>query len=1067
MHTAIRWFAHNPVAANLLMIILLLGGTFGAVTTNQEEFPSFDVKVVQVIVPYLGAAPIEVERSVCVRIEEAIEGVEGIDKLRSFATEGSCSVAAELAIDAEEVVALNEIKSRVDGINSFPVETEKPIVSKVALTRRVVQIAVSGNTDERTLKEIGRDLRDDIAVLPGISQVSVDYIRPYEISIEVSELELRRYGINLEQVSHAISQSSLDMPGGTIKTRNGEILIRTTGQAYWGAEFEDVVVVTRTDGTRITLGDIAAIRDTFEEGDLRAQFNAARAVMVNVSQVGNEDLIQIAEDVQQLVEEYQQTVPAGIRLDVWIDTSEELNERMSVLMQNAGGGLLLVLVILALFLKFRVAMWVAIGIPVALLGTLGALPFTDINISTMTVMAFILVLGIVVDDAIVVGERVFGHEQMGKPALQAAVEGTWEVSVPVIFGVLTTIAAFLPLIMVEGRMSGFFAPIGWVVIFALACSIIESQLILPSHLAHRKQKPPSNRFSKGWNKFQGGLAQWLENVAANGYMPFVAKVVRLRYISAAVCLGVLILALSLIASGRVVFGFFPAVEGDRVYAGLELPEGIAAETTLAAAARIEAAAYRVGDNLSRELGLSQSMVRNVFSSVGQNVDRNGPGRPMSSGRSNIAEIVIDLAPLAERGNISSIEVVKRWRDEVGAISDAVNLTFDADLFSAGDPIEYQIQGKEVDRLREAAEFLKAELSRYNGVFDISDSFRSGKQEIQLSLLPEARNLGLTLADLARQVRSAFYGSEAQRVQRNQDDVRVMVRFPEAERKSIGNLEDMYIRTPNGDEVPFYSVAKFEISRGYSSINRLDGRRTVTVRADVNRSSVSPEEVSASIRQELVPIFEEKFPDVDLSLGGEQEERATALGGLAIGAVFSLVVIYGLLAIPLKSYIQPMVIMSVIPFGAVGAIVGHFVLNVQLMFFSALGIVALSGVVVNASLVLVDYANRQRREGKPIIEAVLNACHVRFRPILLTSVTTFVGLIPLMSTSTPATAPFLPMAVSLAWGVLFATFITLLLVPCLYVMVEDYLQLLKRFSAWLWGDEEPESLEVDLQPQSGG
>ena len=1067
MHTAIRWFANNPVAANLLMIILLLGGTFGAVTTNQEEFPNFDVKVVQITVPYLGAAPIEVERAVCVRIEEAIEGVEGIDKLRSFATEGNCSVAAELAVDANDVVALNEIKSRVDGINSFPVETEKPIVSKVALTRRVVQIAVSGNTDERTLKEIGRELRDDIAVLPGISQVAVDYIRPYEISIEVSELELRRYGINLDQVSRAISQSSLDMPGGTIKTRNGEILIRTTGQAYWGAEFEDVVVVTRMDGTRITLGDIATIRDTFEEGDLRAQFNAARAVMVNVSQVGSEDLIQIAEDVKALVEKYQQKVPVGINLNIWIDSSQELNERMSVLMQNAGGGLLLVLVILALFLKFRVAMWVAIGIPVALLGTLGALPFTDINISTMTVMAFILVLGIVVDDAIVVGERVFGHEQMGKPGLQAAIEGTWEVSVPVIFGVLTTVAAFLPLIMVEGRMAGFFAPIGWVVIFALVCSIIESQLILPSHLAHRKQQPPSNRLSKGWNNFQGGLAQWLENVAANLYMPFVAKVVRVRYMSAAVGLGILILALSLIASGRVVFGFFPAVEGDRVYAGLELPEGIAAETTLAAAARIEAAAYRISDEMTNELGLGQPLVRNVFSSVGQNVDRNGPGRPMSSGRSNIAEIVIDLAPLAERGGISSKDVVKRWRDEVGAISDAVKLTFDADLFSAGDPIEYQLQGKEVDRLREAAEFLKAELSRYTGVFDISDSFRSGKQEIPLSLLPEARNLGLTLADLARQVRSAFYGAEAQRVQREQDDVRVMVRFPEAERKSIGNLEDMYIRTPDGNEVPFYSVAKFDISRGYSSINRLDGRRTVTVRADVNRAAVSPEEVSASIRQELVPLFEERYPDVELSLGGEQEERATAMGGLLVGAMFSLVVIYGLLAIPLKSYIQPMVIMSVIPFGAVGAIVGHFVLNVDLMFFSALGIVALSGVVVNASLVLVDYANRQRREGKPIVEAILNACHVRFRPILLTSVTTFVGLIPLMSTSTPATAPFLPMAVSLAWGVLFATFITLLLVPCLYVMVEDYLQMLKRFSAWLWGRPQPDVVDPDLQPQSGG
>ncbi len=1047
MHTAIRWFANNPVAANLLMVLLLMGGAFGAITTNQEEFPSFDIKLINVTVPYLGAAPVEVERSVCIRVEESIEGLEGIDKIHSTATEGMCNVTVELLQDADEVAVLNEVKSRVDAINSFPEEIEKPIVSKVAMTRRVVQIAVSGKADERTLKEIGRELRDDIAAVKGISQVAVDYIRPYEISIEVSERELRRYGITLDQIGAAIRKSSLDMPGGSIRTRNGEILIRTTGQAYWGQEFADIIVLTQKNGTRVALSDIGKIRDTFEEGDLLARFNGDRGVVVNVSQVGSEDLIQIAKEVRELVDEYQFDMPEGITLNTWIDTSFELQERMSVLTKNAGGGLVLVLVILALFLKFRIAMWVAVGIPVALLGTLGALPFTDITISTMTVMAFILVLGIVVDDAIVVGERIFGHEQMGKSPLDAAIDGTWEVSVPVIFGVLTTIAAFLPLIMVEGRMAGFFAPIGWVVIFALVCSLIESQLILPSHLAHRDRSEPTEGLSASWNKFQSGLSSWLENLSVRHYMPFVRKVLEWRYVSASICLGVLILALSLIASGRVVFGFFPAIEGDRVYAGLEMPEGIAAETTMTAATHIEQAARRLSDDMTEEMGLSKPLIRNILSSVGQNVDRNGPGAPQGAGRSNIAEIVIDLAPLAERNEISSKVVVARWRDYVGSVSDAVKLTFDADTYSAGSPIEYQLKGKNVDKLREASEQLKAELSRYQGVFDISDSFRSGKQEIQLQLLPEARNLGITLADLAGQVRGAFYGTEAQRMQRGQDDVRVMVRFPELERKSIGNLEDMYIRTPDGKEVPFYSVAKFDISRGYSSINRLDGRRTISVVADVDRSIVAPEEVSASIRTELIPDFQRRFPKIDVELGGEQEERTTAMSGLAIGSLFSLVVIYGLLAIPLKSYLQPFVIMSVIPFGAVGAIVGHFVMDVQLMFFSALGIVALSGVVVNASLVLVDYANRLRREGNDILEAVLGACVVRFRPIMLTSVTTFVGLIPLMSTATPATAPFIPMAVSLAWGVLFATFITLLLVPCLYLMVDDWLQLLARFKAW--------------------
>lgn len=1052
MQTAIRWFAHNPVAANLLMTLLLLGGAAGAYLTNQEEFPSFDIPAVTVSVPYLGAAPVEVEKGVCVRIEEAIEGVEGVKRIMGDATEGMCSVFAEMEVGADEILVLNEIKSRVDGINSFPQETEKPIVSKLTIARRVVQVAVSGDATERVLKEIARNLRDELAAVEGISQVSVDYIRPYEISIEVSEQTLRAYGITLDQVSRAIRQSSFDMPGGTIRSRGGEILIRTTGQAYYGEEFADVVVLTRNDGTRVMLSDIADIRDTFQEGDLMAEFNGARAAMVNVSQVGSEDLIQIAKDARQVVADYQRQLPPGVTADIWINTSLELQERMSVLTRNAGGGLILVLLILALFLQFRLATWVAIGIPVALMGALAFLPTMDITISTMTVMGFILVLGIVVDDAIVVGERVYGHEQMGKSRLDAAIEGTWEVSVPVIFGVLTTVAAFLPLILVQGRMAEFFSPIGWVVIFALVCSIIESQLILPSHLAHRSTKVATQGLSKKWNDFQGGLADALESFSKNRYQPFVRLVSQWRYAAAAVCLGLLIIALAMILSGRIVFGFFPAVEGNRVYAGLEMPEGVSAETTLEAARRIELAAQRLNEKLTLELGLDKPLVQNTLVSVGQEVDRNGPGRPMTAGRSNIAEVVIDLVVLEERNNLSAKVVANRWREAVGAIPDAVNLRFDADTYSTGPPIAYQLRGDDVDELRRAAEELKAELSRFNGVFDISDSFRSGKQEVQLALLPEARNLDLTLSDLANQVRGAFYGAEAQRIQRGQDDVRVMVRFPEAERKSIGNLEDMYIRTPSGSQVPFYSVAQFDIGRGYSRINRLDGMRQVEVRADVDRSAVTPEEISAAVRAELLPQFRQRYPGIDIQLGGEQEERAEALGGLAIGSLFSLLIIYGLLAIPLRSYLQPLVIMSVIPFGAVGAITGHYVLGEQLMFFSALGIVALSGVVVNASLVLVDYANRQRRQGMETVEAILMATSVRFRPIILTSVTTFVGLIPLMSTSTPATAPFLPMAISLAWGVLFATVITLLLVPCLYLMVEDFLQLLPKVRNWLGGSK---------------
>ena len=1036
MHTAIRWFANNSVAANLLMIVLVLGGIFGALTTNQEEFPNFEIKVINVFVPYLGAAPIEAEKAVCIRIEEAIEGVEGIERVYGTAIEGGCSVAAQLFSDADDITASNEIKSRVDAINNLPIETEKPNVSKVAFTRRVLQIALFGDATERELKELGRELRDKIAATEGISQVAVEYTRPYEISVEVSEETLRRYGLTLQQVAQSIRTGALDMPGGTLKTENGEILIRTMGQAYLGAEFSDIVVMTRLDGTRVTLGEVADIRDSFEEGDLLAAFNGASAVMVNVSQVGSEDLIAIAADTKEIVRQFDRELPEGISTNIWIDTSLELQERMSVLLKNAAGGLLLVLVILALFLQFRLAMWVAIGIPVAMMGTLAIVPFTDLTISTMTVLGFILVLGIVVDDAIVVGERVYAHEQMNKEPMQAAVEGTWEVSVPVIFGVLTTIAAFLPLIMVDGQMSGFFAPLGWIVIFALICSIIESQLILPSHLAHRSRKIAVTGFAGQWNKFQGGLAKGLQDLANKTYRPFLESSIRWRYATATTCLGLLILAFALIASGRVNFGFFPAIEGNRIYASLELPEGVAAETTLKAALQMQRGAQALNEEIVANYALSQPLVRNTLSSVGQKVDRNGPGEPPGPGRSNLAEIVIDIIPFAERGNLSAKEIANRWRELVGPIPDAVKLSFDASTFGAGEPIEFRLQGTDIEKLRSAAEELKYELSSYPGIFDVADTFRSGKQEIQLNLLPEARNLGLTLNDLASQVRNAFYGVEAQRIQRGQDDVRVMVRFPESERASVGDLEDMYIRTPEGSQVPFYSVAQFEVGRGFSEIRRLDGQRVVEVSADVDRTMATPENIMADIKNNVIERLRQNYPSVVFDVGGEQEERNSSFISLGIGLLFSCLVIYGLLAIPLQSYLQPAVIMSVIPFGAVGAIVGHYVLGVQLMFFSALGIVALAGVVVNSSLVLVDYANRQRREGMDALSAICIAAVTRFRPIILTSVTTFVGLIPLMTTTTPATGPFLPIAISLAWGVLFATVITLLLVPCLYMMIED-------------------------------
>ena len=920
----------------------------------------------------------------------------------------------------------------------------------------MIEIAVSGDASERTLKEVARGIRDDIAALDGVSQVDLMYTRPYEISVEVSEYMLRRHGLTLDDVANALRRASLDMPGGTLRTEGGEILLRTKGQAYLGTEFEDLVVLTREDGTRVYLRDVAEVRDGFAEGDLSALFDGKPAAIVKVFRIGKEDIMEMAERVRGYVAEARQRIPDGIELTLWADASRDLRDRVNTLLRTAGSGLVLVLAVLALFLRFRLAMWVAVGIPIAMLGTIALFPFFDVSISTMTVMSFILVLGILVDDAIVVGERVYAHEQLGKPPIQAAVDGTWEVAVPVIFGVLTTVAAFLPLLMVAGRMSSFFGVIGAVVIMALAMSIVESQWILPAHLAHRK-RDDSGRLAARWNAIQSRFSGALMHFAANGYVRFLRRAIAWRYVTAATGLGILIISLSLILSGRVIFSFFSSIDGDKVYATLEMPPGVSADKTRAAAQQIEAAVDELRAEFDQYAAPGvPSIIRNTLVSVGTHIHRGGPPMPEGPGRTDFAEVAVELVPLAQRDYILSRDVADRWRELVGAIPDALRLSFGADSFSSGDAIHLELTGRDVDELRMAAVEFKAELARYDGVKDISDSFRAGKQEIKLSLLPGARNLGLTLNDLAAQVRSAFYGAEVQRVQRGPDEVRVMVRYPEDERRSIGNLEDMRIRTPAGSEVPFTSVATFEIDRGYSQINRIDGQRVVNVLGDIDRERVTPEEINTSIVTEIIPALRAKYPSVTVQQSGEQEERLKSMVGLAYGALIALIGIYALLAIPLKSYLQPLVIMSVIPFGAVGAIVGHWIMGSQLMFFSLLGIVALSGVVVNASLVFVDYINRRRREGMSLEEAVFNAGVVRFRPILLTSTTTFVGLLPLMFSQNPTTFFIIPMAISLAFGVLFATAITLLLVPGLYVIVEDFVE---------WGPLREDSLGEQMGRQT--
>jgi len=677
-------------------------------------------------------------------------------------------------------------------------------------------------------------------------------------------------------------------------------------------------------------------------------------------------------------------------------------------------------------------------------------PAVDLTISTLTVMGFILVLGIVVDDAIVVGERIHSFERRGFGKEEAAIEGTLEVSVPVIFGVLTTIAAFLPILLIGGQMGAFFNVIGGVVVFCLIASLVESQLILPGHIAHRKTEGYWFEHSaavRKWQAFQGAIATGLEHFTEHGYRRALQRVLEYRYVCWAFATGVIIITMALVFSGRVIFQFMPGVEGDTLFASVEMPPGVPVGITQAAVSRIESAAIELAAELEAEFDALQaqgaapaeaeSAVNSILTVIGGRAPRGGPGDDSgpNAGSSNTAEVVMYLAPFFERGRISSEVIRDRWRDKVGTIPDALELTFVSDVFSAGDALNFRLEGRDEQSLQIAAKQLQEELARYPGVFDISDSFRAGKQEVQISILERGKTLGLTLNDVARQVRQAFYGAEAQRIQRGTDDIRVMVRYPEDERRSLGNLESLMIRTPAGAEVPFLSVADFSLGNGYSFISRQNGRRIITVRADVDRSVVTPDE----IRSQMIATFASDWRrnlDVVMVLGGEGERQLESVNQIFSLVPLALLVIFSLLAIPLRSYSQPLIIMSVIPFGAIGAICGHYIMGADLVFFSLLGIIALSGVVVNASLVLVVTVNRLRTDGMGMVNAVAKAGELRFRPIILTSITTFIGLVPLIFSANPTTFFIVPMAISLAFGVLFATVITLFLVPSLYLILHD-------------------------------
>jgi multidrug efflux pump subunit AcrB len=1029
MKSAVSWFAENHVAANLLMLFLLLAGVITALNMKIEVFPETELDIITITTEYSGASPAEVEEAILRRIEEKVAGLAGIERIDSNASEGSGTVAIEVMKDWDVKKLLDEVKSEVDRITTLPDEAEKPEVRSLTRRSMVINVAVFGDAQESTIKHLAERIKDDITNLPGITLAEVYGVRKDEVSIEISEETLRRYGLTLGQVAEAVRKGSLDLPAGRLKTSGGEILIRTKGRRYHADDYRDVAVITYADGRKVTLGQIAELKDSYEDVDMNARFQGKPAAMIQVYRVADQNALAVSKTVKEYLDKIRPGLPAGIDVAPYSDRSEILKSRLNLLLKNLAIGLVLVSILLGLFMNIRLAFWVTLGIPISFMAALWVLPQVDVSINMISLFAFIMVLGIVVDDAIIIGENIYRKQEEGYGSLKAAVEGTLEVGRPVIFSVLTTMVAFWPLLMATGTMGKIMRNIPIVVILVLAASLVESLFILPAHL-ERSAKKAAQR--KSGPLRDNSFARSLKWFISGPYARLVNFCVHWRYATATAAIVLLLLSFGVWKAGWIKFVFFPRVEGDTMRCYVTMPVGTPVERTEEVIGRIEQAALKVIQEADRRRSKdTPSLMEYNLLLVGAH---SGRGATRGSG-GHLAQIWINLINSEDR-EMSTSALTQQWRKEVGNIADAESVTFRSEIHGAGNPVEIHLSMDDHDRLVEAADDLKMELKSYPGVFDVSDSFLPGKKEMQLKLKPVARSLGLTLDDLARQVRHAFYGAEALRMQRGKDELKVMVRYPESERKSLGFVEEMRIRTPAGAEVPFSQVAQVNLEQGYATIERAQRLRVIKVMADVEAAVTNANEVRTALINNFLPRLQNLYPGLRYTIEGEGKEQQESLGDVLKGFAIALFGIYALLAIPFRSFSQPIIVMFAIPFGFVGALIGHLIMGFDISLLSLNGMVGLAGVVVNDSLVLVYTANRMRRQGNSAHDAVTKAGCLRFRPILLTSLTTFVGLTPMLLERSIQAQFLIPMAISLGFGVLFSTFVTLLLIPCGFMILDD-------------------------------
>jgi len=1022
----VSWFAHNPIAANLLMLLIIVGGISSMPALEKEFFPQREINKIRIDVVYPGAGPAEVETQICRRIEEALSDLDGIEELVSTAREGMAQIMVEVRSDYDSQRLLNAVKSRVDALNTLPREAERPQISEILWRSRMMTIALAGNIGEANLKELGERIREDIAALPRVSLVELRQPRNYELSIEVSELDLRRYGLRIDDVVAAIRSSSLNLPAGKIRAEGGDIQLQTRGQAYVARDFEQIVLLSRVDGTTVRIGDVATVIDSFEDVDVESMLNGMPALSVDVFVTTRPDVLATSRVVNAYVERIQATLPSGVELKVMRDMSQPFKGRLTTLVNNGLGGLALVFVLLTVFLRPALAFWVSIGIAAAFLGAVWILPYTGVSLNMVSLFAFILILGILVDDAIIVGEAIHTHQEAGMRGVEGAVIGTQSVIRPVTFAVISTMIFFLPMYFLpgEGQESKHLAT---VVLLALAFSLIESLLILPAHLANmRPERPGRIPLLAGLEVTREKIEHWLLRFARETYRPFLEGCLRNRYLTLSLFVAALLITVSVLAGGWLRTSFFPRVPIDFVVATATLPDGVAFQETLRVKQRLEESA----EQLRAELNSEREIVTDVETvAYGVTV------------RATITMIDAKDRP------IDAPELSRRWSQAIGPLPQVKDFDLQATMMPLGKAIEFDISAPLIEDLRAAAVEMQAVLAAYPGVTAVYSSLEETRPEIELRLKPQAELLGLSLADVAGQVRRGFHGEEAQRIPRLREDVKVMVRYPRRERLSEDFLREMRIRTPEGREVPFEAVAEVLYVNSYRVIERIDRKRTATISADLSPSAGNAAEIVRDVQARHLPGWERSYSGFAMELDGEQAEESEFMQSVFRLIVLSMLVIYALMAVVFRSYSQPLLVLTAIPFGYAGAIIGHLLFGREVSMFSLMGIIACAGVVVNDNLVLIDRFNALRAQGLNTFEGMAQAATDRFRPIVLTSVTTFVGMAPIMFETSGQAQFLIPMVLSLSFGVLVATFVTLLFVPALAVAGNE-------LSAWARGNVMP-------------